>query len=334
MASYNVHGGHAPYNSGGAHGAIGILNESNEDRNVKNILIELLKKAGHTVYDCTCDKALNQNGVLTDIVNKCNQHKVDLDISIHLNSGRNDYSGDGNTGGTEVYGYDTGVQSVGARISEEIANTLVIRNRGFKTSKNLYVLKNTKSPAILIECCFVDDADDARHWNAQKCAEAIFKGITGIDAKTLENKSASVQLYTANGSDAQRWKVQHNKDNTVSLLSVSCGLALEVAGAGTKDGTKVQVYTSNGSTAQKWKITRLGSPYSDISAPLVITSALKSNFVLDVASGLTKDGATIDAYSQNNTPAQCWQILDHCDGTWTLINVKSSKALDVVGGGK
>lgn len=193
MATYNIHAGHAPYNSGGAYGAVGILNESIEDRKVKDKLIRLLINAGHTVYDCTCEKPYNQQWVLNEIVNKCNRNPVELDISIHLNSGRNDYNGDNSTGGCEVFGYDTAVQNVGAKISAQIAKSLGIRDRGFKVNKSLFVLAQTKSPAILIECCFVDDKDDADKWDAIKCAEAIYTGITGRVPNSDKPKTESKQ---------------------------------------------------------------------------------------------------------------------------------------------
>lgn len=194
MATYNVHAGHCPQDQG-AYGAVGILQESVEDRIVKNAVIEKLRELGNEVYDCTCDEALSQNGCLAAIVNKCNSHNVDLDISIHLNSGRDDYEGDDSTGGTEVYGYDTGTEEIGSKICEAISEKLNIRNRGFKVNQGLYVLRNTHSPAILIECCFVDDRDDANRWNAEACAEAIVKALTG------ENVSNEVEDNSDDNSD-------------------------------------------------------------------------------------------------------------------------------------
>lgn len=158
MSTYNVHAGHCPQDEG-AYGAVGILQESVEDRIVKNAVIAKLENLGHTVYDCTCDENTSQNGCLATIVSKCNSHNVDLDISIHLNSGRGDYEGDDSSGGTEVYGYDTGTEEIGSKICEAISEKLNIRNRGFKVNQGLYVLRNTNAPAILIECCFVDDRD-------------------------------------------------------------------------------------------------------------------------------------------------------------------------------
>ena len=48
--TYNVHAGHCPQGQG-ASGAVGILQESVEDRAVKNEVIRLLRAEGHTVYD-------------------------------------------------------------------------------------------------------------------------------------------------------------------------------------------------------------------------------------------------------------------------------------------
>jgi N-acetylmuramoyl-L-alanine amidase len=94
----NVHGGHNKLTPG----AHSLLDELTEDRKVKAKVINLLRAAGHTVYDCTDDKGKTEDDNLVNIVKKCNAHKVDIDVSIHLNCGRNDKKGDGDTGGVEV----------------------------------------------------------------------------------------------------------------------------------------------------------------------------------------------------------------------------------------
>lgn len=186
MGIYNVHGGHCPQGHG-AYGAVGILKESVEDRLVKDEVIRLLREQGHTVYDCTCDLAVSASKCLKEIVRKCNQHKVDLDVSIHLNSGRGDYAGDGITAGTEVYNFSEKTKAVSDRICANISLSLGIRNRGTKYNKNLYVLRHTNSPSILIECCFVDDKDDANKWDYRKCAKAIVEGI--LNEKIAQNSN-------------------------------------------------------------------------------------------------------------------------------------------------
>ena len=179
MSTFNIHAGHNPEGKI-ACGAVGILNESREDRIVKDKVIAILRAQGHTVHDCTVDDGASQSNVLTKIVNKCNAHTVDLDVSIHFNAGANDTNGNGSTTGTEVYVYSPTSKSKDT--AQKIVNSIAelgFKNRGVKYSQSLYVLKKTKSPALLIECCFVDDRDDANLYNADKMASAIVKGITG-----------------------------------------------------------------------------------------------------------------------------------------------------------
>lgn len=175
MAIYNVHAGHSLI----CRGASGVLDETTEDRKVKNEVIRLLKLLGHTVYDCTDDIGVTANQNLSAIVKKCNAHKVDLDISIHLNAGRKDPNGDGYTGGSEVLAYNDDLKDLCSKMSAKIASALGIRDRGFKVRGDLYVLRKTVSKALLVECCFVDDKDDALKWDYIKCARAIVESITG-----------------------------------------------------------------------------------------------------------------------------------------------------------
>lgn len=167
MGVYNVHGGHnfiVP-------GAKGLLDETAEDRKVTARVISALRAAGHTVYDCTDDSGRTQGQNLANIVAKCNAHPVDLNISNHLNAG-------GGTG-VEVWCYDEKTKDIAAAICASVSTALGIPNRGVKYSKNLYVLRKTAGSAILVECCFVDNQNDASHWNADKCGDAIASAIAG-----------------------------------------------------------------------------------------------------------------------------------------------------------
>lgn len=207
--NFNIHGGHSLK----CRGASGLLDEVNEDRAVKNKVIELLRNEGHTIYDCTDDNGKDQNSNLKAIVSKCNDHKVDLDVSIHLNAG-------GGTG-TEVYIYSDSskAKDEATRIAEKISNTLGIRNRGVKTSTKLYVLRKTNSPALLVECCFVDNATDKAHWNADKCAKAIVEGIL--------NKSVNEHVETPTP------KPQSNASSTLGTYMITASALKVREGAGT-----------------------------------------------------------------------------------------------------
>lgn len=181
MGVYNVHGGHnfiVP-------GAKGLLDETTEDRKVAARVISALRAAGHTVYDCTDDSGRTQGQNLANIVAKCNAHPVDLNISNHLNAG-------GGTG-VEVWCYDEKTKDIAAAICQNISAALGIPNRGVKYSKSLYVLRKTSGRAILVECCFVDNQNDASHWDADKCGDAIASAIAG---KAVAGTTASASTPT------------------------------------------------------------------------------------------------------------------------------------------
>ena len=196
VTAYNVHGGHSLK----CRGVSDLLDEVNEDRKVKNKLIELLRANGDTVYDCTDDYSTTQSANLSSIVSKCNAHDVYLDISIHLNSARNDRVGDGKCGGVEVYIYDDSAYGAAYQIAESIANTLDIGFHGapVKYNKGLYVLRKTRAKAVLIECCFVDDRDDVSRWDSTKCAMAIASALgckTNVSQPVKPQTNVSRETY-------------------------------------------------------------------------------------------------------------------------------------------
>lgn len=194
MGVYNVHGGHnfiVP-------GAKGLLDETTEDRKVTARVISALRVAGHTVYDCTDDSGRTQGRNLANIVAKCNAHPVDLNISHHLNAG-------GGTG-VEVWCYDDKTKDIAAAICQNVSTALGIPNRGVKYSKSLYVLRKTSGRAILVECCFVDSQNDASHWDADKCGDAIAsaiagKAVTGTTASGSFQASVPVAQPATSGND-------------------------------------------------------------------------------------------------------------------------------------
>ena len=65
---------------------------------------------------------------------------------------------------------------MGKKILNELSN-IGLKNRGVKYRKDLFVLKETKMKAILVECAFCDSTRDMSGYNCCKIANAIFKGI-------------------------------------------------------------------------------------------------------------------------------------------------------------
>lgn len=155
-------------------GAIDLLNESKENREIGDRLIEKLRRLGHTVIDCSCNSSSSVNSQLQVIVNKANAQKLDLLCSIHLNAG-------GGTG-AEIYTTSTsGAKEIAKRVLESYVNKTGFKNRGHKYAE-YYVLRNTVDPAILLEMCFVDNKEDEERWghiSYDTIVDSIVDGILG-----------------------------------------------------------------------------------------------------------------------------------------------------------
>lgn len=335
MAKYNVHGGHNSI----VPGAAKFLNEVTEDRKVKSALIELLDDAGHTVYDCTDDVGKTVGANLANIVAKCNKHSVDLDISIHLNAGRNDSKGDGSTGGVEVFCYDSRTKSVAEKITDAIAEEFGYHNRGVKYSTGLYVLRNTKSKAILIECCFVDDKDDAKVWNAEKCAAAIYKGLTGKAATSSTTSSgtsgtsadhggtpghywATMRMEYLNYSNEHRWIVHKHSDNTYSLKNVEATTYMSVRDGKMAENQEVWVYSWNETKSQRFAIEQ--AECSDITSCVYLKCASDNNYVV------ASDGEKLCIQKKKGNFAQRWVLIPTgLEDEYYILNFGSGKAIGV-----
>ncbi|MCY7340922.1 MAG: ThuA domain-containing protein [Pseudonocardia sp.] len=92
------------------------------------------------------------------------------------------------------------------------------------------------------------------------------------------------------------------------------GKCLDVAGAGTADGTKVQLYTCNGSAAQEWTVNPDGT----------VRGLGKC---LDVAAAGTANGTRVQLWTCNGSGAQAWSA--QADGS--VVNPASGRCLDVSG---
>jgi len=97
-------------------------------------------------------------------------------ISIHCNSSAF------NVWGTEIFIYKGSKKGRAlAESVEEYLKPVVPKWRGIKESSKFYVLKHTKMPAILIECGFLSNKEEAVLLSSEnyqeRLAVAIAKGI-------------------------------------------------------------------------------------------------------------------------------------------------------------
>lgn len=160
--------------SGAGTGAVGIYKEVDKNREVGKMLIARLQEKGHTVVNCTVDSASSINSQLQGIAKKANAQKLDVFVSLHLNS----YNG--SAYGVETYTYtstSSSTKAIAQRIQDKLVAQVGWYNRGVKTA-NFHVLRETVAPAILVELGFCDNKGDMDKWDADKIAKALFEGIT------------------------------------------------------------------------------------------------------------------------------------------------------------
>ena len=75
---------------------------------------------------------------------------------------------------------------------------------------------------------------------------------------------ANVQLYKANGTNAQLWYACIEDGGRIGFVNAGSGKALDVSGGSTKNGANVQQYNGNGTKSQQWTLGRFagnGSGY-------------------------------------------------------------------------
>lgn len=212
----NVHAGHTKQ-SGKACGAgskkTGVY-ESIEDRKIKNEVIKLLKERGAVVHDCTSEgNSASDN--LHRIVDKCNAHNVDLDVSIHLNC----Y--DGSAHGTETLIYSSGskAKSYAKKIDANISK-LGFTDRGVKVRSDLYVLHWTNAPALLVETFFCDSQKDCKLYE-----KVGYKGIAKAIADGIlkEEKQTTAKPKTTKKNNTQSKTNVKKKTNTEIAKEVIAG---------------------------------------------------------------------------------------------------------------
>ena len=151
-------------------------------------LNKLLIENGHSTTLVCPGYASSVPQSLKARVRKANQ-QIDnsLFISIHLNDA------DPTGHGSEVFVFSKGSRAY-EPAKKVLANihSLGYRNRGVKTAK-FYVLRYTKMPAMLVECCFVDSLEDrailTQPDGTKDLAIAIYEGVTGDKYQPIDDDS-------------------------------------------------------------------------------------------------------------------------------------------------
>lgn len=209
-----------------AKGASALIDETIEDRKVKDSVILNLRKEGHEVLDVTpgnCD-------VNTDLrygVNKAEEWGADLFISIHFDKAYDSYNGALGTG-TWICGAGGQAEVYARRIVNSIANGTGLRNRGVKTNPKLYELRKTSMPAVIIEVCFCEATTDVSIYKATGAnliGELIAEGICNKDIQTDNIPSQTQSSVSLDGfyeSSETKTNATIVGEGRISVLNKNC----------------------------------------------------------------------------------------------------------------
>ncbi|NBV42132.1 N-acetylmuramoyl-L-alanine amidase [bacterium] len=162
-----------PGHGGSDPGSIGVNNtyEKEITIDISRRLKSALEAEGAVVIMCRNN---DENPSLQERCDVGNVNNADLFISVHINSFFHPYAS-----GTETYYYKPEDKLFSAYVHEEMVKTLGFRDNGLKRAR-LYVLRNTKMPALLVEPGFITNPQEFAHMNTpsgrQKIAEAIVQG--------------------------------------------------------------------------------------------------------------------------------------------------------------
>ena len=145
------------------------------------------------------------------------------------------------------------------------------------------------------------------------------------------NDGANIQIYTNNGSAAQKWLITSDGEGAYIIKNATSEKVIDVAAGGTRDGTNVQTYAYNGSCAQKWQIAKNNdNTYSIYS----VCSAR----VLDVKGGNPSDATNVRIFAPNGSLAQKWNLVPVRtveDGEYVIeTTAVENNVVDVDGGTK
>jgi N-acetylmuramoyl-L-alanine amidase len=175
MSKVFINPGHCPNVDSGAVNRNSGMQEADVALAIGNLVAEYLTQAGCDVQVLQSDN-LYYDGEGACVCDTANNWPADVFVSIHCNAA----GGDARGTEVEIYPDSAGSIRLGQCIQNQIVSSLGTIDRGLKERPNLCVLKHTDMTAVLVECAFIDNDEDAFLLanNQDDFAKAIARGIT------------------------------------------------------------------------------------------------------------------------------------------------------------
>ncbi|CAG5080147.1 hypothetical protein CRYO30217_01199 [Parvicella tangerina] len=208
-----VDAGHGGNDPGNLHQTVGLLDE--KDLNLAMALKlggYIDKFLGHkieVIYTRTTDEFVS----LEDRVQKANDLNAAYFISVHCNASDN----------KEIHGAETHIHLKESVTSSKLAHMIQdqFKNRAARASRgvklkndrlyNLYVLKETKMPAVLVETGFMTNAQEETYLNSDYGQDLLMSAVFRAFRDFVKQKH-SIEMQTPNEEVADEnepvWKVQ------------------------------------------------------------------------------------------------------------------------------
>lgn len=166
--------------------------------------------------------------------------------------------------------------------------------------------------------------------------------VLDVYGGTTKNNQ-NIWQFSSNGSRAQKWIVKPDGNGYVIISALDSNYVLDLSTGKAVNSSNIQLYTYCGSNAQRWKFSKLVSKTDKLNSlaqsnknvladgTYVISTALSSNYVLDVYGGYTWNKANVQLFAKNGTDAQAFKVTHDSQGYVTFTNVNSGKVLEVAG---
>lgn len=132
-----------------------------------------------------------------------------------------------------------------------------------------------------------------------------------------KNIRANAQIYSANGTKAQQFKIEPY-GKYYRIINVNSNMAVDVKGASKSNRANVQQYSWNKTNAQLWKFVSAGNGYYYI-------INVGSDMALDVQGAKNTSRTNVQQYCLNKTAAQKWKLVKLGGGTKKTNTQTSTK---------
>lgn len=189
-----------------------FMHEHEFNHSVVQNLKDKLNKTGK--FSVVVTSSATRDVPLEERVSVEREIKADLFLSVHANALTGTW---GSQNGIESYSNKGSTK--GAKYCKVIQNDLInatgLKNRGCKTS-SFYVLKYTYGPAVLVECGFMDNKEEAKLLMSEeyreKVATSLFKSICSIFNVVVEEIKGYkiINAPTANLEQMKQWAKNRN----------------------------------------------------------------------------------------------------------------------------